>query len=189
MNPQFSIFLLLVICVLIGWGIWYIVYRPKIEKFEAENTEEPFEAPIKTDCKTYNLRQEVINIFELFLDRKPVVEEIQKYSDLGNEQDIFLAIMNDFQLAASSKKKDELDAMRVDACKTEHSPTSTPPSTLHPTESSAVPPEHTKPKATVESFSDEVIISKAEYMKLKTAFDTFDKAMNEASQVKKVGLN
>jgi hypothetical protein len=165
MNPQFGIFLLLVTCILIGWGVWYFTTRPKIEKFEAES--EP--AADKFDCKTYNLRQEVINIFELFIDRKPTVEEIQKYSILGNEQDIFISIMKDFQLAASTKRKDELDAMRVDACAK-----SLPDLSL-------VPPENTQPKfkPAVETYSDEVVISKTEYKKLKSAFESFDKLVSD----------
>lgn len=168
MNPQFSIFLLLVLVVLGGWAIWYFTTRPKIEKFEAEDSEGFNPKSTEVDCKTYNLRQEVINIFELFLDRKPTVEEIETYSKLGNEQDIFITIMKDFKLIASTKKKDELDAMRVDACATE-------------TSSDSIPPENTKPKLT-EGFADQVSISKAEYIKLKTAFESFDKVVSNASE-------
>jgi hypothetical protein len=173
MNPQFSIFLLLVLLVLGGWAIWYFTTRPKIEKFEAEETETYKEKSTEVECKTYNLRQEVINIFELFLDRKPTVEEIETYSKIGNEQDIFISIMKDFKLIASSTKKDELDSMRVDACASEPQPSAPVSAPV-----SSIPPNQLQTKLT-EGFVDQVSISKAEYTKLKTAFDAFDKSISE----------
>jgi hypothetical protein len=81
--------------------------------------------------------------------------------------------MKDFQLAASSKKKDELDAMRSDACKAAD--------TTAESSIASVPPENTIPKLIkpIEAFSDEVLISKAEYKKLKSAFEAFDKVVGE----------
>ena len=75
-----------------------------------------------SDCKLYNLRQEVLNIFELYLNRKPSIEEIQKYSAKGNEQDILVAIIQDFNIPSSDsdKKKSTLDTLRKDHCETKN---------------------------------------------------------------------
>jgi hypothetical protein len=69
-------------------------------------------------CKNYNMRQEVLNIFDLYLGRKPSVEEIEKYSKVGNEQDILISVIKEFNIASSESesKKGKLDSMRIDSC-------------------------------------------------------------------------
>jgi hypothetical protein len=65
-------------------------------------------------CEQYQLRQEVINIFELYMGRKATPEEIEKYSKMSNIQDILVAITTDFQLSSTEvqEKKPQLETMR-----------------------------------------------------------------------------
>ena len=116
-----TVYILLFFFVITLWVIYYVTntIKGKGEHFidlTVEDETPKSDAP--AECKLYNMRQEVINIFELYLSRKPSVEEIQKYSSKGNEQDILVAIISDFNVSTSEsdKKRTALETMRVDHC-------------------------------------------------------------------------
>lgn len=118
MNKYFiyaSLFIALVLAYLIFFIVWY-VNRPKsVEHFTVDLADKITQ---KSDCKTYNMRQEVINIFYTYMRRKPTADEIAKYSVAGNEQDVLTMIMQDFKIGSIDieQKLGDLEAMRVDTC-------------------------------------------------------------------------
>lgn len=80
---------------------------------------------------SYNYRMEVMKVFDLYLNRNPTTEEIDKYSALKNEQDILTKILTDFNIStvdvdkvkmSASKQSDE----KVKSPKVESNETSTP---------------------------------------------------------------
>lgn len=62
----------------------------------------------------YDSRMQTINIFHLVTNRKPSAQEISKYSVLGNEQDILVAILKDLQEQEQTKKVNSSQAAVVE---------------------------------------------------------------------------
>jgi hypothetical protein len=133
-----KLYMLLFLFALVLWVVYYVSFtmtkksehfadliesEPEVHKEsitqELDSSHVTGEDALNSECNLYNLRQEVINIFELYMSRKPSIDEIQKYSVKGNEQDILLAIIKDFNIPASEseKNKPKLNDMRKDACK------------------------------------------------------------------------
>jgi hypothetical protein len=120
--------------VIVVYIVFYIVTTLRTEN--ASSGKEHFVAvpnlnempPPKDDCEMYNLRNEVINIFDIFLKRKATTEEIEKYSALGNLNDILLGITKDFVISSSEieSKRPSLEEMRKDACKVVSTPKDDP---------------------------------------------------------------
>lgn len=84
-------------------AIAYLVYLLKIS-FVSKNTEEHF---VVEEDSTYESRMYVMKVFDLVMNRKPTAEEVSKYSALKNEQDILVAVMNDFNKSTPSTKVDD----------------------------------------------------------------------------------
>lgn len=113
-----AVFLVVIVCYTIFFITQYIKKNQKqAEHFTELSDAKPMSKAAK-DCHLYNIRQEVMNIFELYLKRKPSAEEIAKYEKLDNEQDILVAIVKDFNISSSEveDKKGTLDGMRKDEC-------------------------------------------------------------------------
>jgi hypothetical protein len=111
------LFLAVVVVYIAYFVVQHIFKRPRVEHFRDMGSKDLLKRAEK-DCKLYNMRQEVMNIFELYMGRKPIPEEIGKYSIHGNEQDILIAVIKDFNIATSDveNKRPRLDIMRQDAC-------------------------------------------------------------------------
>jgi len=56
----------------------------------------------------YRFRMETIKIFDLYLNRNPTPDEINKYASLRNEQEILLAFFKDFDVNATDLDKEKL---------------------------------------------------------------------------------
>jgi hypothetical protein len=116
---RITVYLLLFITILVLYAVFYSVYtiRKTSETFQ-EQDEADKEKPTADvpECVLYNNRQEVINIIELYLGRKATPEEIDKYSKVGNMQDILTKVLEDFGLSSSDDKKSQLSGLRKDAC-------------------------------------------------------------------------
>lgn len=65
------------------------------------------------ESPTYKFRLEVMKVFDLYMNRNPSPQEIEKYAKIGNEQDILLAILKDFNITASDLNKDKLSKYAV----------------------------------------------------------------------------
>lgn len=66
------------------------------------NQKEHFEEPVND--KQYKANLQVIKVFDVVLNRKPTNEELEKYGKSENEQDILIAVMNDFKNGAKPKE-------------------------------------------------------------------------------------
>lgn len=60
------------------------------------------------ESPNYKYRLEVMKVFDLYMNRNPTPDEIEKYARIGNEQDILLAILKDFNISASDVNKEKL---------------------------------------------------------------------------------
>lgn len=106
-----KVYVILFLCVFIVYGILIITRALNKHSVEVEHFEEN---------PDYQYRMEVIKIFDLYMNRNPTPDEISKYAQLHNEQEILLAFLRDFNINASdidsSKLKHyaekEVDAIR-----------------------------------------------------------------------------
>jgi len=73
----------------------YIIYRQTAAK--KHSTEHSVDE--------YQARMEVMKVFDLVLQRKPTPEEIAKYSQFENEQDILIHILKDFKSTTNAGSK------------------------------------------------------------------------------------
>ena len=129
--------MLLFMAVIVAYIVFYLVVTLRegspIGSVFGESKKEHFTSDVgagaaKEGCETYNLRQEVINIFDVYMGRKATPEEIDKYSAIKNIQDILTNITSDFQLSSTTvqERKGKLDELRKDACEPVQVVASTP---------------------------------------------------------------
>ena len=100
-------------------GSWSgVLGESRREHFTEEESVSGAGGKTTSECNLYNMRQEVINIFDVYMGRKATPDEIDKYSALGNIQDILVNITSDFQLSSTTvqERKGKLEDMRKDAC-------------------------------------------------------------------------
>lgn len=62
---------------------------------------------------SYKYRLEVMKVFDLYLNRNPTTEEIDKYSAMKNEQDILTNILTDFNISTVDVDKTKLSKKEV----------------------------------------------------------------------------
>lgn len=95
-----KVYIFLFLFVVIGYGVVIINRSLKrsdkdMEHFVEQNPE-------------YKYRLEVMKVFDLYMNRNPTPEEINKYAGIQNEQDILLTILKDFNITASDVNKEKL---------------------------------------------------------------------------------
>ena len=99
-----KVYVMLFVLVTLGYLTYFILRSLKnsseVEHFMEENPD-------------YKYRLEVMKVFDLYLNRNPSSEEIDKYSVLRNEQDILLTIMKDFNINASDIDQSKLSKYNV----------------------------------------------------------------------------
>lgn len=88
------------IMLFLAIGIAYVIFLVYQNLYA--NQKEGFEEPVND--KQYKSNLQVIKVFDVVLNRKPTNEELDKYGKIDNEQDILIAVMNDFK-----NKKDVKD--------------------------------------------------------------------------------
>jgi len=76
----------------------YAVYFGYREVYKKRNTEHFVD-------EEYAARIEVMKVFDLVLNKKPTPEEIKKYSEYKNEQDILLHVLKDYKKDAPKPEK------------------------------------------------------------------------------------
>lgn len=95
-----KVYVIMFILLVIGYSIFLITKTLSRNTVEVEHFVE--------DKQDYQHRMEVIKIFDLYMSRKPTPDEIDKYSKLGNEQEILLSFLKDFNISASDLNKEKL---------------------------------------------------------------------------------
>jgi hypothetical protein len=101
----------IILCVVLVAVIVYLVYILAKHR----NTKEHFTTEEES---SYDARLETMKIFDLVLNRKPTADEIDKYSQFHNEQDILVQVLQDYKSAGP-----------VSAETATQAPTSTPATT------------------------------------------------------------
>jgi hypothetical protein len=92
----YKVYVMLFMIIFIAYGTFIIV-----KVFNRKNVDyEHFK--VSEEDSTYQYRMEVIKIFDMYLHRNPTPEEIDKYSELKNEQEILLAVLRDFNVDTTS---------------------------------------------------------------------------------------
>ena len=89
------------IMLFIAIGLAYVIFL--VYQNVYANQKEHFEEPVND--KTYKANLQVIKVFDVVLNRKPTNEELEKYGKMENEQDILLAVMNDYRNAPNTTTK------------------------------------------------------------------------------------
>lgn len=95
-----KVYVFLFLLVVIGYGALIISRSLKrtnkdMEHFVEQNPD-------------YKFRLEVMKVFDLYMNRNPTPDEINKYAGIQNEQDILLTILKDFNITASDVNKEKL---------------------------------------------------------------------------------
>jgi hypothetical protein len=85
-----KVYVMLFALVVVGYVIFVIMKSLKNTNVEVEH--------FMDEHPNYKYRMEVMKVFDLYLNRNPNTEELEKYSKIQNEQDILLAILQDFQI-------------------------------------------------------------------------------------------
>jgi hypothetical protein len=80
----------IILCIVLIVVIMYLIYIV----MKHRSTKEHFTTEEES---SYDARMETMKIFELVLNRKPTTEEIGKYSQFQNEQDILVQVLQDFK--------------------------------------------------------------------------------------------
>lgn len=96
-NVYILIFLIIAF-VYLGWVVVQNV-RNKTEHFVSDD---------------YQSRMYVMKVFDLVLNRNPTPEEIEKYVVLGNEQDILVAVLKDFNKTQKNTIEEEMQRQVVE---------------------------------------------------------------------------
>ena len=104
-SPE-KIYLVLFVLVIIGYTVFIIMRTMKKSTVDVEHFVE--------SNPDYQYRMEVIKVFDLYMNRNPTPDEIQKYAQLKNEQEILLAFLKDFNIQASDINKDKLIVAKED---------------------------------------------------------------------------
>ena len=92
-----NVILIIFLLVAVMYLVYIIVYAYKKSKTEEHFvTEEVTPEAEDQSGKGYESRMYVMKVFDLVMNRKPTTEEIAKYSILGNEQDILVAVLKEF---------------------------------------------------------------------------------------------
>lgn len=83
------------IIVFLVLGILYITFWSlRISKDVPRHTAEHFE-------DSYQYRMEVMKVFDMYMNRNPTTDELDKYASLKNEQDILTSILKDFNISVT----------------------------------------------------------------------------------------
>ena len=93
------------IMLFIAIGVAYVVFLVYQNLYA--NQKEHFEEPVND--KQYKANLQVIKVFDVVLGRKPTNDELEKYGTIDNEQDILLAVMNDFKDKDKTKDTNLVD--------------------------------------------------------------------------------
>lgn len=83
-------------------GICYMVYFIYTNVFSKSDKTEHF----MTD--DYQARMEVMKVFDLVLNRSPTPEELKKYQEHKNEQDILVHVLKDFKSKLTVQEEQSL---------------------------------------------------------------------------------
>lgn len=82
-----KVYVILFVLIALCYIAYFTMKSFKNEKITAEH--------FTTEPGNYDSRMRVMNVFDGYLHRNPTVEEIDKYSKFGNEQDILVEVMKD----------------------------------------------------------------------------------------------
>lgn len=101
----FKMYLILFVILFVGYIAFIVIKSLKMSNsIEVEHFVE--ESP------NYKYRLEVMKVFDLYLNRNPTPEEINKYAAIGNEQDILLEILKDFDIKSGKIEEEYADYKR-----------------------------------------------------------------------------
>ena len=168
---------MLFIVIIIGYSIFLIIRSLNrtspvgAEHFIQENPD-------------YQYRMEVMKVFDLYLNRNPTNDEIEKYSKLKNEQEILLAFLRDFNISASDLNKEKLAQYAEKEVK-KMMEAATPAAMEASTTTTAVfeetPTDHQDNN--IESFDDdEIKIPIKTYLAMKKSFEEFHENVAKHNQ-------
>lgn len=163
-----NIYLILFIAIGLAYVI-FLVYQNVYRHDGKEHFEEP------VNDTQYKANMHVIKVFDVVLSRKPTSDELKKYGKIENEQDILIAVMNDFKNMGKEEQKNE--KFEGDSGEGEKKPDTTSGSEQN---------THTEPSVTPSTPSEPVVVTSTDKDEEKadtlSSFfkETYDNTVNDA---------